>query len=307
VDLPPVRLALQAEIAFGILSAFSIILLALIRAWTGALMIEEETRDKRDKEERRSDESDEKRSGEQLPGKPPFAGFASVPSPKTGENEEEFKETPPKKNTRTLETAGGNVLIENYCAAEKLWQLTVDEGIRMFSRHNPERQRQALIKVAGLPEGNIVAGVTDSTLVSYIGIHHPSAGERWGKPAYHWLFELGAIEVSREYRELGLAELMLRVAFDDPFYDDKIMITTAFTWHWDLEGTGMDKAQYREMFVHLAGKFGFIEMGTDEPNVTMDYANLFLVRLGKNTSFSRYHKLASLLYTNEWEAMLRGF
>lgn len=46
---------------------------------------------------------------------------------------------------------------------------------------------------------------------------------------------------------------------------------------------------------------------TDEPNVTMDSANLFLVRLGVNVSFSRYQKFASLLFTNEWEAMLRGF
>ena len=100
---------------------------------------------------------------------------------------------------------------------------------------------------------------------------------------------------------------MLYIAFDDPFYDDKIMLTTAFTWHWDLEATGMSKMQYREMFLHLASKYGFIEMGTDDPNVTMDPANLFLVRLGKNASFSRYWDFASLLYVNAWEAMLRGF
>jgi len=39
----------------------------------------------------------------------------------------------------------------------------------------------------------------------------------------------------------------------------------------------------------------------------MDSANLFLVRLGKNVPFSRYQKFASLLFANEWEAMLRGF
>jgi hypothetical protein len=39
----------------------------------------------------------------------------------------------------------------------------------------------------------------------------------------------------------------------------------------------------------------------------MDAANLFLVRLGKNASFSNYQKFASLLFSNDWEAMLRGF
>jgi hypothetical protein len=41
--------------------------------------------------------------------------------------------------------------------------------------------------------------------------------------------------------------------------------------------------------------------------VMMDSANLFLVRLGRDTTFSQYQKFAALLFTNEWEAMLRGF
>jgi acetoin utilization protein AcuA len=242
-----------------------------------------------------------------LPGKPPFFGFGNVPSPKAGESDRDTESAPARKNSRVLETVKGGIQIENYCPAEKLEKLSVDEGIRMFSRHNPERQKNALINVARLEGGNVIAGTKDSLLVSYIGIHQPSERERWGKQAHHWLFELGAIEVSRNFRELGLAEAMLDVAFDDPFYDDKIMLTTAFTWHWDLEATGMSKMQYRELFLHLAGKYGFIEMGTDDPNVTMDSANLFLVRLGKNASFSRYRDFASLLYVNAWEAMLRGF
>jgi len=41
--------------------------------------------------------------------------------------------------------------------------------------------------------------------------------------------------------------------------------------------------------------------------VTMDSANLFLVRLGNDTTFSQYQKFASLLFSDDWEAMLRGF
>lgn len=246
-------------------------------------------------------------AGKALPGKPPFVGgfgrpASDVEEPDTGETS-----AAPKKNEATIETSRGAIHLENYYPADELESLTVDDGIRMFSRHNPERQKTALVKVARLEGGNIIAGTTDKLLVSYIGIHHPSERERWGKPEYPWLYELGAIEVSRNFRELGLAERMLELAFDDSFYDGKIMITTAFTWHWDLEGTGMDKMQYRELFINLATKFNFIEMATDEPNITMDSANLFLVRLGKNVSFSRYQRFASLLFSNEWEAMLRGF
>jgi len=243
-------------------------------------------------------------------GKAPFIGSFErlhAPDGPTVTQEAEAVSAAPRKNARELETSRGAIHLENYFPAERLKAITIDDGIRMFSRNNPERQRKALVKVAGLEGGNVVAGFAEDLLVSYVGIHHPSERERWGKPGYDWLFELGAIEVSRNFRELGLAEAMLGVAFDDPFYDDKIMLTTAFTWHWDLEATGMDKMQYRQLFLHLAAMYGFIEMATDEPNISMDASNLFLVRLGKNASFSRYQRFASLLYSNEWEAMLRGF
>jgi acetoin utilization protein AcuA len=243
----------------------------------------------------------------EAPGKPPFFGFEKIPLASAKEMAEETPTRSPQKNTSTIETPEGDILIENYCPAEKLEPLTVDTGICMFSRSNPERQKRALLHVASSEGGNVIAATTGDLLIGYIGVHHPSEGERWGKPGYPWLFELGAIEVSRNFRECGMSMALMHAAWDDPFYDDKVVLTTAFTWHWDLEATGMNKLQYRELFVKLAGRFGFMEMSTDEPNVTMDAANLFLVRLGRETSFSQYQKFASMLFTNEWEAMLRGF
>jgi acetoin utilization protein AcuA len=216
-------------------------------------------------------------------------------------------ERPRKKNSRTVETKKGRIDLENYCPTEKLEKLVVDDGIMMFSRKNPERQKRALINVSRSEGGNVTAGVHEDRLVSYIGIHRPSERERWGKPGYPWLYELGAIEVSRDYRRLGLAKAMLEVSFDDAYYDDKIVLSTGFTWHWDLEGAGIDKTHYRLLGIELFSRYGFMEMATDEPNVTMDSSNVFLVRLGKDVSFARYQKFASLLFSNDWEAMLRGF
>lgn len=244
------------------------------------------------------------------PEKPPFLGGWDQAIPVAGLKETEGRPEPegeaPKKNSRELPYSGGTIHLENYCGAETLAGLTVDDGIVMFSRNNPERQKKALLNVSESNGGNVIVGVHEGRLVSYIGIHVPSEKERWGKPGYPWLIELGAIEVSRNYRRVGLAESMLDVGFDDPFYEDKVVLTTGFTWHWDLEGTGLDKMEYRLIGIELFGRYGFMEMVTDEPNVTMDSANLFLVRIGKNVSFSRYQKFASLLFANEWEAMLRG-
>ncbi len=244
---------------------------------------------------------------EGVPEKSPFFGLEKMPVEVGAQAPDTRRGKPPRKNTSTLEVPGGEILIENYCPVERLDTLAVDDGICMFSRHNPERQKKALLNVAGSEDGNVVAASLGERLVGYIGVHHPSEGERWGKAGYPWMFELGAIEVSRNFRESGMSMAMMHAAWDDPFYDDKVVLTTAFTWHWDLEATGMNKLEYRELFIELAGRFGFMEMATDEPNVTMDSANLFLVRLGRDTTFSQYQKFASLLFTNEWEAMLRGF
>lgn len=245
-----------------------------------------------------------------IAGKPPFfSGLErALPLAEAGEDErEEDVSAPPKKNGKSIETPSGVVRVQNYMEARELEKLTVDEGICMFSRNNPERQKVALVNVSRSEGGNVVAAVNDNALVGFIGVHRPSERERWGKPGHRWLFELGAIEVSRNYRRIGLAEMLLEAAFDDPFYDDKIVLTTGFTWHWDLEETGMNKMQYHDLGVRLMGRYGFMEMVTDEPNITMDSTNLFMVRIGNKASFSRYQKFATLLFTNEWEAMLRGF
>lgn len=250
---------------------------------------------------------DKREKREKLQGKPPFFGFEKVPIATDEETRLPAESVPPRKNESTIQAPSGEIHVENYCTAEKLEKLTVDDGICMFSRHNPERQKRALLNVASSEGGNVITAISGDLLVGYIGVHHPSEGERWGKAGYPWLYELGAIEVSRNFRETGMSLAMMHAAWDDPFYDDKVVLTTAFTWHWDLEATGMTKLEYRELFIDLAGRFGFMEMATDEPNVTMDAANLFLVRLGRDTTFSQYQKFASLLFTNEWEAMLRGF
>lgn len=212
---------------------------------------------------------------------------------------------PSRKSSLSLETLKGEILVENYYPAKKLKKVEIEEGVCMFSRGNPERQREALINVSKMKGGNIIAGVRDNQLVSYIGIHHPSDRQRWGKPGYDWLYELGAIEVSRNYRSTGLGRAMMEVAFQDPAYDGAIVFTTGFTWHWDLEGTGLDKMEYRIMGARLFSRYRFVEMETDEPNVSMDSANIFMVRVGKDVPFSRKREFASLLFTNEWNALTK--
>lgn len=248
--------------------------------------------------------------GTRTSGKPPFFDGKERALPGRGPKQDEREKdvsAPPSKNLKSIESSSGTVQVENYYEARELEKLAVDDGICMFSRNNPGRQRTALVNVSRSDGGNVTAAVKDGVLVGFIGVHRPSDRERWGKPGYPWLYELGAIEVSRNYRRIGLAEALLEVAFDDLFYDDKIIFTTGFTWHWDLEKTGMTKMQYHDLGVRLMGRYGFMEMATDEPNIAMDSANLFMARIGVKASDSRYQEFSELLFSNEWEAMLRGY
>ncbi|MBN2167673.1 MAG: hypothetical protein JW738_00385 [Actinobacteria bacterium] len=205
----------------------------------------------------------------------------------------------------TLDTGDGKVFVENYISNRKLKRIEIDEGICMFSRGNLDKQKEALVNVSKMDGGNVIAGTLNGRLISYVGIHHPLPRQRWGKQGYDWLYELGAIEVSRNYRAAGLGGAMMEAAFQDPVYDDAIVFTTGFTWHWDLEGAGLDKMEYRLMGAKLFSKYGFVEMETDEPNVAMDSANIFMVRVGEKVPFSRKREFASLLFTNEWESLRR--
>lgn len=210
-----------------------------------------------------------------------------------------------RKVSINLDTGSGRIVVENYFTSRKLKKIVIEDGICMFSRGDQERQREALVNVSKMEGGNVTAGTLGGKLISYIGIHHPLPRQRWGKHGYPWLYELGAIEVSRNYRSCGLGGAMMEAAFQDPVYDDAIVFTTGFTWHWDLEGAGLDKMEYRLMGAKLFSRYGFVEMETDEPNVAMDSANIFMVRVGEKVPFSRKREFASMLFTNEWEALRR--
>jgi acetoin utilization protein AcuA len=236
-----------------------------------------------------------------------FKGWRQAPLLE-GAAKPEKKELPPthRKNTSKINTPGGEILVENYYPPEFINELFIDNGICMFSRGNLERQKRALVKVGETDGGNIIVGIRDRTLVSFIGIHHPFERERWGKAHFEWLMEVGAIEVSRNFRDCGLAHSMLEAAFSEHYYDDKIVLTTGLSWHWDLEGTGMDKMEYRMFGARLFGRFGFHEVETDEPNVAMDQANILLVREGKKVTHEQKMEFASLLFTNDWERTIRA-
>ncbi len=98
------------------------------------------------------------------------------------------------------------------------------------------------------------------------------------------MYEMGALEVSRNYRGKGIAKLIFSAIMDDNFFEDKIAYMNGFSWHWDLDGSFLTMSEYRTMMMKLLKEHGFQECYTNEPNIALREENFFIVRIGQRVS-----------------------
>jgi acetoin utilization protein AcuA len=212
----------------------------------------------------------------------------------------------------TVERAGREIFFRRRVPASRLEQMQVSPGLGIFFRYDVERQKQTLIKIARMDYGNIViAHTSQDEIVGYVTAHPVSPEERWAvlnQPSdinpegKLYVCEFGAVEVSRQYRGWGLSTRLMRATFEsDSWYASKIVVSVEFAWHWDYEEAGLNKFVYRKMLRKVISSAGFEAMDTDEPNILMDPANMFMVRLGKEVPWQVQQRFFSLLHKdNRW-------
>jgi acetoin utilization protein AcuA len=195
-------------------------------------------------------------------------------------------------------TPRGPIKIQMPAPAELIESLDPDPGIEVF--HPPVKMQRILARIARSLNGAALVAyrAADRLLVGYIAFHPPDARIRWGRQQIPNLWELEVIEVSAHWRGLGIGRQMLTTAFQTHFFDEKIVISTEYAWHWDLGQTGLTKAQYRQMLLKLFERVGFQEFATDEPNITADPANIFMARVGRSASPELVRQFTALLKTN---------
>jgi acetoin utilization protein AcuA len=178
---------------------------------------------------------------------------------------------------------GPTVEFKDRCTPEFLATLAPAPGIGAFSRYSPQaanRQHAALLKVAGLHYGRVLVAHIAHQFVAYLTFHPPEDHSRWASLPQGTILELGGIEVARGFRGMGLARRLMDHAFAPPDFDEVIVYAEALTWCWDLEGSGMSLAEYRQMMLRLFGAYGFEPCVTDEPNIRYDRTSVLLARLG---------------------------
>ncbi|MFA4885029.1 MAG: GNAT family N-acetyltransferase [Desulfotomaculaceae bacterium] len=177
-----------------------------------------------------------------------------------------------------IETPREKIVVEGPVSAENLKTLRINDELKNFRR--PAAQKEALIEIADLPEGMIYIARQFREIIGYVTFHYPEGYSRWSR--HPNILELGAIEISPQWRKRGLAERLLREGFSNPVMEDFIVITTEFCWHWDLERSGLGLFNYQKMLEKLFGTNDLKRRATDDPDVTENPANVFMARIGKN-------------------------
>ena len=196
------------------------------------------------------------------------------------------------------------VEFKDRCTPDTLAAMVPAPGIGAFSRYSPQaadRQHAALIAVATLAYGRVLVAHRGRDLVAYLTFHPPEGECRWASLPRGKILELGGIEVARGFRGMGLARRLMDQAFAPPDFDDVIVYAQALTWCWDLDGSGMSVADYRQMMLRLFGAYGFESYVTDEPNIRFDRRSFLLARMGPKIPPALVNEFQALLIKGDEE------
>jgi acetoin utilization protein AcuA len=205
----------------------------------------------------------------------------------------------PYPQTHPIASPRGAVRILSACTPSVLHSLQLEEGIGRFARYRSIISRiETLETVAALPDANVTIALSPrGQIIGYVECSYPDAIEGWRDNEDGLCYELGAIEVSRNWRHLGIAKAMTALIVADPFVETKIFFLTGYSWHWDLDLTALSAYAYRNMLVRLFRPFGFRVYLTTNPEITMSSANVLMARIGAQVATQQIERFQKMLFS----------
>jgi len=195
----------------------------------------------------------------------------------------------------------GPVRLLSVCPPAFLHTLTLEEGIGRFARYRSIISGiNTLETVAALPDANVTIALSPAgQIIGYIECSSPDAAEGWRDNVDGFCYELGAIEVSRNWRRCGLARAMTALILADAFIETKVFFLTGYCWHWHVDQTGLSVYAYRNMLVRLFPLFCFRVYLTTNPEITMSSANVLMARVGSRVTPAQVERFQKMLFTFE--------
>lgn len=200
--------------------------------------------------------------------------------------------------SKELVTPAGTLVIEGPIPSEQLADYQFHEDLIAF--RPSEKQHQALIEIAELPEGRIVIARDGQTIIGYATFLYPDPLERWSEGKIENMIELGAIEIIPHYRGFGVGKCILTVSMMDDAMEDYIIITTEYYWHWDLKGTGLNVWEYRRIMEKMMNAGGLQWYATDDPEICSHPANCLMVRIGSRVNSEAIQKFDQIRFMNRF-------
>jgi acetoin utilization deacetylase AcuC-like enzyme/GNAT superfamily N-acetyltransferase len=179
--------------------------------------------------------------------------------------------------SKTLDTSAGLLLLRDFCPPSLVEHLIPDSGLHAFARL-PEREHQLLLNLSKSPDCTIALAHTPAGEI--VGQVTLAPGDDWWD-GFENVYEV-TIEVSSNWRNLGIAHQLLAFALELDALEDMILFAMGLSWHWDTEDLKITVHRYRELISRLFESQGFAEYATSEPNINMEPGNILLVRVGKN-------------------------
>ncbi|WP_188206444.1 GNAT family N-acetyltransferase [Alkalibacillus aidingensis] len=201
---------------------------------------------------------------------------------------------PKTYHQKELNKHGKSVIVEGPISSEELESYYFDQHLTAF--RPPQKQFEAVKSIADFEEGRIIIARDQDKIVGYATYLHPDPLERWSHIKMDDLIELGAIEVSNDYRGMKVGSTILEVSMMDKQMENYIIITTEYYWHWDMKSTGLNVWEYRKIMEKMMGKGGLKPMSTDDPEIVSHPANCLLVRIGDHVPKSSIEKFDSMRF-----------
>jgi acetoin utilization protein AcuA len=164
---------------------------------------------------------------------------------------------------------------------EDLSVYNMAEGLCCF--RNSCSQHNALIELAGDPDGIIFAASFEKLIVSYVSFQKPDY-PWWKRRHFSQLLELGSIETDLAWRKKGLGKILMDAVLRNAkftYFEDYITIAPQFIHSWDLKNTGLAAWAYRQLIVNFLMRYEFTSWETIDPEIREHPCNILLARIGK--------------------------
>ena len=181
--------------------------------------------------------------------------------------------------SKTIETPAGPLLLRDFCPASLVERLIPDSGLYVFARL-PEREHQLLLNLAKSLDCALTLAHTPTGVI--VGQVTLTPGDDWWD-GFENVYEV-TIEVSSNWRNLGIAHQLLAFTLELDALEDMILFAVGLTWHWNTEDLKMSVHRYQKLIAQLFGSQGFEEYETTEQDIHMELGNILLVRIGKDVS-----------------------